>query len=265
MRAGYAGRGLVYLLVASLSLWSIWQGGDAKGTEEAMGRLQGGAGIAVLVLIALGMFAYAAWRAVDCIWDLEDYGSDLKGLTARAGMITTGLIHLGLGVLAITVMFGRANDTGGSQMIGRLLAAPGGQAIAAVAGGLTVIAGGYYLHKAWTEGYRSHLKGNPATVHLNLALKAGVAAHGIAIGIIGLLMAQAAFLASRSQAGGLGTAFDWLQDKTYGQILVTLLCLGLLAFALVCFVNAAWRIVPKADDRGIRSLSDMLNAPQPRG
>ncbi|NSY40537.1 DUF1206 domain-containing protein [Leisingera sp. ANG59] len=261
MRAGYAGRGLVYLLVAGASLRSIWNGGDAEGTGEAMGRLQGLPGTAVLVLIALGMFAYAAWRAVDSIWDLEDYGNAPKGLIARAGMMTTGLVHLGLGLLTVTVLLGRSEGLGGTGLVNRLLAATAGQAAIGTAGALTLGAGGYYLHKAWTEGYRSHLKGNPATLHLNLVLKAGMAAHGAVIGIIGLLMLRTAAYASSRQAGGIGTALDWLQDRTYGQLLVTLLCLGLLGFALVCFVNAAWRIVPKADDRGIRSLKDMLTAP----
>ena len=55
MRAGYAGRGLVYLLVGGASLWSIWHGGSAEGTGEAMGRLQGALGTAILLLITLGM------------------------------------------------------------------------------------------------------------------------------------------------------------------------------------------------------------------
>ena len=41
---------------------------------------------------------------------------------------------------------------------------------------------------------------------------------------------------------------------------MTFLCIGLLGFSLVCFVNAAWRIVPKADDRGLQTLKDMLNS-----
>ncbi|NVK13864.1 MAG: DUF1206 domain-containing protein [Rhodobacteraceae bacterium] len=259
MRTGYAGRGLVYLLVAGVSLWSIWHGGEAEGTQEAMDRLQGGWGSAVLALIALGMFAYAAWRAVDSIWDLEAYGSNLKGLVARAGMITTGLVHLGLGLLAIAALLGRAEDSGQPDLLSRVLAAPAGQIAVGIAGALTVAAGGYYLYKAWKESYRDHLKGNPATLHLNMALKAGVASHGVAIAIIGLLILRAAAFASSHQAGGLGTAFDWLQDRAYGQMLVVLLCLGLLGFALFCFVNAAYRIVPKADDRGTKSLRDALS------
>ncbi|MGR3760010.1 DUF1206 domain-containing protein [Roseobacteraceae bacterium NS-SX3] len=261
MRAGYAGRGLVYLLVAGVSLWSIWQGGEAEGTQEAMGRLSGGWGTAVVVLIALGMFAYAVWRAVDSFWDLEAYGSGIKGLIARAGMLTTGLVHLGIGLLAVAVLAGRGGGAEGStSLLDRIFAAPAGQFAVGVAGVLTIAAGGYYLYKAWKESYRDHLKGNPVTLHMNTALKAGVAAHGVVIGIVGVLIVQAALSASDEKAGGLGSAFEWLQTKAYGQALVAALCVGLLGFALFCFVNAAYRIVPRADDRGTESLKDMLQS-----
>ncbi|MCG6112733.1 MAG: DUF1206 domain-containing protein, partial [Paracoccus sp.] len=35
MRVGYAGKGLVYLAVAGVSLRSIWRGGEAQDTSSA--------------------------------------------------------------------------------------------------------------------------------------------------------------------------------------------------------------------------------------
>ncbi|MEK0165781.1 DUF1206 domain-containing protein [Phaeobacter sp. JH18-32] len=259
MRAGYAGRGLVYLLVAGLSLWSILNGGEAEGTAETMQRFRSGWGIAVLLVIALAMLAYAIWRAVDGIWDLEDYGSDLKGVVARAGMIITGLVHLGLAALAIIVAVGVSRGGGDTGVVQQLFASPMGQLAAGIIGVITIAVGFYYLHKAWTQGYLDHLQGNPVTRHLNMALRIGLAGQGVAVGIIGLLIVQAATYSSRSEAGGLGSAFDWLQSKAYGQALVIALCLGLLGFGLFCFVNARYRIVPRADASGTPSLRQLLN------
>jgi hypothetical protein len=72
-----------------------------------------------------------------------------------------------------------------------------------------------------------------------------VAAHGAAVGVIGLLFLIAAWQADASEAGGLAGAFDWLGEQAYGHALVAALCVGLLAFSLFCFVNARWRIVPR--------------------
>lgn len=259
MRVGYAGRALTYLAVAGVSLYSIWRGGEAKGTAEALEWLQGGWGTAIVVLIAIGLFAYAVWRMIDSFWDLEAYGSGAKGLTARAGMIVTGLVHLALGALALMVVIGSGDASSGQGgYLTNLLGKPGGQAALTVAGVLTIGAGGYYLYKAWSEAYRKHLCANPATMHLNAALKAGLAAHGVVVAIIGVLILQTALSASGAQAGGMGSAFDWLSAKAYGRILVTVLCFGLLGFALFCFVNALYRIVPKAADRTTETLRDAL-------
>lgn len=260
MRTGYAGRALVYLAVAGVSLRSIWQGGEAKGTAAALEWLQGGWGTAVIILITIGLFAYAVWRMVDSFWDLEAYGSGAKGLIARAGMIVTGLIHLGLGILALSVLTGSGDASeGGGGGLGGYFDSTAGQAALAVAGILTIGSGGYYIRKAWKESYRNHLRANPVTLHLNTALKAGLAAHGVVIAIIGGLILQAALSASGAPEGGIGTAFDWLHDKVYGRILVTILCVGLLGFALFCLVNALYRIVPKASDSATETLRAALD------
>ena len=53
MRAGYSGRGITYLAVAGISLWAIWQGGQAKGPSDALASLSDSAGgLAVLGLLA---------------------------------------------------------------------------------------------------------------------------------------------------------------------------------------------------------------------
>ena len=257
MRLGYAGRALVYLVVAGFSLWSIAHGGDAEGTQGVMETLRGD-GWFVLVLIAVGMFSYALWRLIDSIWDLEAYGTDGKGTIARLGMIVTGVIHLGIGVAALGALFGGSSGSEGGtkdKMITSLMQSPGGMWILGAIGVATIGAGIYYIHKAVTESYRSDLKANHFTRNWNGILKIGVIAQGAVVGVIGLLIVYAALRADPSQAGGLGTAFDWLSSQIYGQVLVTAMCVGLLAFAVFCLINALYRIVPKAADDDVVSLA----------
>ncbi|MBF9044773.1 DUF1206 domain-containing protein [Rhodobacterales bacterium HKCCE4037] len=265
MRTGYSGRGLVYTVVAGLSLWSIWRGGEAQGTQSAMQSLSGTWGTVILIAIAVGMFAYAIWRLVDAIWDLEAYGTEAKGLVARAGMIVTGLAHAGIGVLALGALgWMQANSGGGegggsSSYISAILQMPGGVWIVGIAGLLTLAAGGYYIRKAVKQDYLDSLAANRVTRHLNLVLQIGVAAQGVVVGVIGGLILYAALRNNPEEAGGLDAVFEWLRDQPYGQVLVTVLCLGLLGFALFCFVNAAYRIIPKAYDGDTPSLTTYQN------
>ena len=261
MRAGYSGRGLVYLVVAGISLYSIWRGGQAQDTSSALGWLENTVGGGVLLfLILLGMLAYALWRVLDAAYDLEQYGSGGKGVVARLGMVVTGLVHLGVGILAFSLLFGSGQDGGSSipRYVGEVMRWPGGRWIVGTAALLILGAGGYYLHKGWNATYRKHLRANRFTTRWNPVLKAGVIAQGVVVGVIGLLFLFAAWRADPQEAGGVGEAFSWLSQQIYGQVLVAAVCIGLIGFAVFCFVNAAYRIVPRAAGPGIETLASRL-------
>ena len=115
MQAGYGGRGLVYTVIGAFAVLAIWQGGSAGGVTEAFRALETttGGGI-VLMLIVLGMAAYALWRVLDAAFDLKDYGADAKAAVARAGMVVTGLTHLLIGLAALTLLVA-VPGTGGDR------------------------------------------------------------------------------------------------------------------------------------------------------
>ncbi|MGB3556522.1 MAG: DUF1206 domain-containing protein [Jannaschia sp.] len=267
MRAGYAGRGITYLAVAGLSLWAIWRGGEAQGTSSAMETLSGSVwGLAVLWAMAAGLFAYAVWRGIDAVEDLEEYGTEAKGLVSRAGMVVTGLIHGALGGVAVSAALG--GGSGGSEGSGggvsgavqRIMDWPGGVWIIGFAAICTLGAGIYYAIKGWKAEYRDKLMESRFTRQWDWALRAGVLAQAAIILIIGGFLAAAALGGSGSEAGGVGRVFDWLANQPFGNILVVALCIGLLGFAFFCFVNAAYRIVPKVSGGKMSSLASSLKA-----
>lgn len=265
MRAGYAGRGLVYLAVAGFSLFAIWHGGQANGTSSALGQLENtAAGSVVLVLIFLGMIAYAIWRASDAIFDLDDHGDGAKGLTARAAMVVSAVLHLAIAGVAFTLLFtGDDGGGGGSTLtsaVDAIMGLPAGRWMVGLTGLLVIAYGGYYIVKGWRETYRDRLVANHFTENWNPALKAGLMAKGIVIVIVGGLTIYAAWTADPQQAGGTGEALAWLTGQPYGRILVGLICVGLLGFALYCFVSAAYRFVPKTSFGSERTLGESLEA-----
>lgn len=272
MRAGYAGRGLVYLAVAGFSLYAIWRGGQAEGASSALRQLETtvGGGV-VLFLIFLGMLAYALWRLVAALYDLEDRGTGGKGIVARVGMAVTGLIHLSIGFLAFSLLFLGGDGSGGggsgggegsamSQALGAIMAWPGGRWVVIAVGLVVAGAGFYYIRKGWKGTYRRHLRANRFTTGWNWLLKAGVIAHGVVIVIVGGLFVQAGWRVAPDEAGGADKAFSWLTGQPYGQVLVAAICLGLLGFALFCFVNAAYRVVPRVAGGDVETLAARLQA-----
>ncbi|MGR3491306.1 MAG: DUF1206 domain-containing protein [Shimia sp.] len=261
MRAGYTGRAVTYTAVAGLSLWAIWAGGGAQGTSATFADLTGSTwGTITLIVIAIGMFCYMAWRIFDGIYDLENEGFDGKGKLARAGQITTGIIHGALGVAAISILIGSGGGSGGGipQIVGAVLGWPGGRWIVAIIGLITMGAGGYYLKKAWSQSYRENLKANRFTRNWNTVLRIGVAAQGVIVAIAGFLLVIAGLNGNPQEAGGMGRVFEFLGGQPFGNIIVVAICTGLLGFALFCLVNALYRIIPKVADDGVESLADKI-------
>ena len=83
VQLGFAARGVVYVLIGYLALSTA--GGD-KGPEGAFNWLQDAPlGIPVLYLAALGLLAYALYRLSSLVFDVDNHGTDGKGVAYRIG------------------------------------------------------------------------------------------------------------------------------------------------------------------------------------
>lgn len=263
MRAGYGARGIVYAIVGVLALLAALRGGQAEGTTGALGQFDDQPwGIAILIVIAVGMFCYAFWRVLAGAMDLEEYGADAKGIVARVGQVVTGLIHAGLGVYAVLlvtgVTSGGGSGDGAETVTGMVMQYAWGRYLVGAAGLVTLGAGLYYFYKAYSQKYREKLYCTEFSEKLHPVLQAGLVAHGVAIGLVGAFLVWAAWTYDADKAGGLGQAFAAVRSATHGQILLALLAAGLVAFAVFLFTNAVYRIVPSRveQDDGAMTLAD---------
>lgn len=265
MRAGYSGRGLNYIIISVLSLLAIWRGSTPGGTSEAFQAVETEPwGVAVLVLTAIGLLAYALWRIAAGLFDLEDYGQDAKGIAARLAQGVSGVIHICLAIGVLTIIFAAGASEGDRSVIAEgtawVMSMPFGRIMVAVVGAVLIGAGLYYVHKGITQKYMEELRATDLTLRLRPFLTAGMVAQGASILILGILFLLAAWQADPDEAGGLGEAFDWLREQPFGTTLVTALAAGLMAFALLCFINAIYRIVPRLRDDGIQSLGARIKS-----
>ena len=191
MRVGFAGRGMVYLAVALVSLYAIWRGGRAQGTSPVLKHLENSViGDIVLVLIGVGMLAFAVWCAVDSYYDLDDFGSDARGIAARIGIAVSGFVAVGIGGAAVLFLAADIAGSGVAADAARNVASGGAgsgnsridHAVATVMGwpagrwivgfvGLAILAGGVFqLVIAAKEKYRRWLIANRFTRRWNWVL-----------------------------------------------------------------------------------------------
>lgn len=108
-RLGFAARGVLYILIAYLA---IAAGRNAGSADVLRSLAEGGASRLVLVIIALGLLAYRAWRGLEAAMDLEGAGQGAKGAATRLGHGMSGLAHLVLGLLAAGLALGLVGSGG---------------------------------------------------------------------------------------------------------------------------------------------------------
>ena len=255
-RLGYAARGVVYLIVGSLAVMAAWGSGgqttDTKGALQSL--LDEPFGLALLAVLALGLLAFAGWRAVQAIADPDDQGTDGKGLAIRAGLAVSSVTHLLLAAFAASLAFGvqafgggggTGGGTGGGGTqgwIAQLMQQPYGVWLVGLVGVAVFGAGIAHIIKGWKAKFDKYFKpGYDKKGWVRPVCRFGLIARGFVFLIIGGFIVVAAWQHDPQEARGLSGALETLQAQPYGQILLGVVALGLVAFGIYCFVEAAYR------------------------
>lgn len=247
-RAGYAARGAVYTLIGLLAIQTAMgsraQATDTRGVLQTVAQQS----VALLWLLALGLFGYAVWRVVQGLLDAENKGREPKGLAVRAGQVISGLIYGGLALAAVRIASGSGGGGAGSgtqAWTAELMTKPFGRWLVAIAGICVIVSGLAQLRRGWTEKFRRNLKEqemNESERRLAInAGKAGLIARGVVFLISGWFLIQAARRFDPSEATGLGGALEALARQPYGSWLLGLVALGLVAFGAYSILLARYR------------------------
>jgi uncharacterized protein DUF1206 len=250
-RFGFTARALVYMLVGALAAAAAFGAGgratDAHGAIRAMGRQP--FGTLLLFVVGLGLAAYAAWRVLQAVLDLDGKGSDFEGLLARAGFVVSGLVHAGLAFstfsLAIGLRHGRS--FGVRAWTTRIMDEPFGRWMVAAAGLAVMGSGAYQFYKAWKYKFEEDLRVARMTAAerrwARRVGRIGLGARGVTFGIIGWFLLHAALDVDPREARGMKGALRVLERQDHGQWLLGAVALGLTAYGVLSLVDARFRKV----------------------
>lgn len=251
-RTGFAARGVTYGLIGVLAVLAAFTGGGGTtGQTGALRTLSDSTwGTILLILVGIGLFGYGLWRAVGAAMDLENQGTDKEGVAKRIAHFFAGLFYFGLAVYAFMLVFGAAGGSGGGGADGataKLMSAPFGRVLVGIAGLIGLAAAAAQAKKALKEEYRERTRIPDHRGWVNKLVKFGILARAVIFAIIGVFLIIAAIQADPSEARGVGGALDFLRGAVWGQILLALIGLGLVAFALFSFIQARYRHIPDPD------------------
>ena len=256
-RLGYAARGLVYCGLGTIALLAAMdltpQARGAKGVLETWAGWP--LGTVLIGAVGCGLTAFAAWRAIQAVFDADRHGTSPKAWAIRAGQAISGLVYGGLALSAFELLdafedFGEADDTEDLRRTSAtVLDAPHGDWLLILAGLVVIGFGVGNVVQGLAQDFGRRLacdKGLRRRVE-PLA-KVGYAARGLATLPVGLFLVLAGMEARASEARSWGQALQTVEQQPFGGFVLAALAAGLIAFGLFGFVEARYRrITPPAE------------------
>jgi len=254
-RAGLIAKAVLYAVVGVLALGVA---ADAGGrTTDTGGALQTLAdqplGRVLMVLLAVGLLGYAAWRIAQAVLDTDREGEGAKAIVTRIGAAGSALIHLGLMVLAIRLIADSGSGSGGaggsgsgadqeSQATAGVFDWPAGRWIVLIAAAVVIGVGAYNVYEGLSRGFMDKMRvsGSRRRTVERLGV-VGYVARGVVFGIAGVFLAKAAIEFDAKEAVGIDGALAELADRSFGPVLLGLVAAGLIAYALTCVAWARYR------------------------
>lgn len=244
-RVGFAVNGLIHVLIGIIAI-RIATGtsdgsaeADEGGALRALGESPGGT--AILWTVVVGMFALGLWLALGAF--LYPAREEKRKWAHRVGELAKACAYFIIAASAATLAIGAARSSeggGASEASASLLATPGG-VVVLLAAGLGVFAvGGYFVYKGVSRDFIADLsvpKGaiGQATVALGVT---GYIAKGVAIAVVGVLLAVAALSVDASKAEGLDGSLRALLSLPFGVAILCVVGAGLIAYGVYCFARA---------------------------
>lgn len=247
-RLGLVAKAVLYAVIGVLAV-QVALGGreespDKGGALRTIGEQPFGKGL--LVLLAVGLAAYALWRLAQGILDRDNEGEGPKGLVKRAGALGKAAWYGTLCGLTVSTLVGSGSGGGNEQQTtAGVFERPLGRYLVYAAGLAFVGAAAFNGWRAITCKFNKQLKtGEMSEAEEKAATGVGILGHlarMAVFGLIGVFLLKAAWESDSKQARGLDGTLLEVSEQPYGGLLLGAVAAGLLAYALYCLVQARYR------------------------
>jgi hypothetical protein len=252
-RVGLVAYGVVHLLVAWLAVELAWFGGSGKSADQS-GALSTVAdspvGKPLLWVIAVGLVALAVWQAAEVLrwrgqWSASGKAR-VKALRKSGKALVKTVIYVVLAVLAIRFALdsGRSSSQQQQQTTAGVFGWPAGRWLVGAAGLVLIGVGAYHVYKGVTKRFLKEIDTSEASESARRLVtrlgQVGFPGKGVALAGVGVLLLWAAITFDPSKARGLDGAMHAILDLPFGQILLTLVAVGIAAFGAYLFVRARY-------------------------
>jgi hypothetical protein len=204
----------------------------------------------LLWVVAIGLIALAVWQAAEVFRWRSGWSASgktrTKALKKSGKAIVKAVIYAALAVLAIRFATGGGQSSSQEQQqtTAGVFDWPAGQFLVGAAGLVLIGSGAYHVYKGATKRFLKEIdtsEASPSATRLVTRLgQVGFPGKGVALAGVGALLVWAAITFDPSKAQGLDGALRSILELPFGQILLTLVALGIAAFGAYLFVRARY-------------------------
>jgi hypothetical protein len=252
-RVGLIGKGVLFAVIGILAI-QLATGDQANASQT--GAIQWIAeqpfGKFLLVLMTLALFALAAWRLLDAAMGDPVEGSEASD---RVKYAVKGVLYLSLAIASLTITISNWSGSGSSsssqssqsgggnqQATATILEWPGGRWLVGLLG-LAVI--GYALYQVKKQAIDADFttRIDVGEDHWISKLgRFGYAARSIVYVMVGWFFLQAAITYDPNQSKGLSGTLQELAGGGFGQFVLWVVAIGLLAYGAFTIAEAKHRV-----------------------
>lgn len=248
-RLGYASKALIYALVGFLAAAAALERGgritDRSGALRVL--LRQPFGNAILLVLAVGLCGYAAWRILDAIFDPDRHGTTFGGLVVRIGNVVRAAIYGMLGLEAFRLARGLRGSGGGEPEMwaARVMELPFGDWIIGLVGVIVVVYGISEIATAIRERVGALIDATAlpraARATLLKIARFGVAARATIIVAVGVFLVRAALRHDPREAAGLREGMIGMVGVFESRLVLAAIAVGLIAYGVDQALHARCR------------------------
>ncbi len=244
-RIGIASRGVIYLLLGYLA-FDIARHGSAPTQTSSTGALQElearAGGKLVLVVLAIGLGCYAAWRGFDVV-------TGTNGTIRRVSSLVVGLIYGVLCFRAVELVTGRSASGGASNnpvpWVAKVMRWSGGTVAIEVAGAGLVAAGAGLavwgvFHRCDKRTALEHVS-RPYQRAIRILGGFGELTRGVLVALLGIYLIAAGATSNPTQAKSVDQTLRALVHHPFGALAISAIALGLVSFGVFSLFDARLR------------------------
>lgn len=248
-RIGYAARGILYLIIGIFALLAALDSTKPKDSHKSLEALLGQPfGYVLIGLVVLGLFAFAAWRMLQAVRDVDRHGKSFKGLVVRAGLFAGGVVNGALAVFALSLLVSgirQTENSGGGQtrdLLAHLLSWDHSNVLIYLIALVPLGVGIAHIYKGWKRTFEKYFEADEEVMHyVRPVSRVGLIARGLVFIEIALLLIVSGSNYKAMDPPGMKEALDALQNLPAGWLVLLAMALGLIAFSTYSFAQAAWR------------------------